>query len=273
LVNDSNDEPFEKNGVPIMTQHETLPEKNEPHRGPSLMAVAIVHVALFSASLVACAVMTGGGHFPSPFAPKPLAAAFFSNHADAVRIGAFLQFGAAVPLAVFCATCVSRLGFLGIRAAGPTIALVGGSLASAMAAMSGLLQWLLAQPGISSNEELLHAVHFLSFATGGPGYVVPFGLLVAGVSVSAGLTRNLPRWIMWFGIGVAAVAELSALTIATPIAAYLLPVARFPGFVWLIMVGVTLASTRAPRTTPSGESALRVHEDGCQNRSDERRFA
>ena len=53
------------------------------HRGPSLLAVAIVFVSLFVASLVVMAAMTGGGHYPSPF--EPGAATFFADHADAVR--------------------------------------------------------------------------------------------------------------------------------------------------------------------------------------------
>jgi hypothetical protein len=214
------------------------------HRGPSLLIVAGVFVALFVASLIATAVMTGGGHFPSPFDPLTVASNFFSNHADAVRLSAFLQLGAALPLAIFTATSASRLRFLGVQAAGPSIALVGGTLASAMTAMSGLSQWILAQPGIASSEAALRTLHLLSFATGGPGYVVFFGILVAGVSVSGGLARHLPRWVMWFGLIIAAVAELSSLTIVMPAAVYLLPAARFSGFIWLIVTGITLASTR-----------------------------
>jgi hypothetical protein len=220
------------------SQGETGPGGGARARGPSLLAVAVVFASLFVASLVTVAAMTGGGHLPSPFEPGPTT--FFSDHADAVRVSAFLQFGAAVPLAIFTATATSRLRFLGIDAAGPTIALVGGTLAAAMSAVSALLQWVLAQPGLASSDGTVRAFHLLSFATGGPGFVVPFGLLVAGVAVSGGLTRKLPRWVMWFGLVIAAVAELSSLTIATPLAAYLLPAARFPGLVWLIVVGATL---------------------------------
>jgi hypothetical protein len=208
------------------------------HRGPSLLAVAIVFVVLFLGSLAATAAITGGGHFPSPFAPAPLASAFFAEHADAVRLSAFLQFGAAIPLAIFTAAATSRLRFLGVRAAGPSIALVGGTLASAMGALSALSQWILAQPGIAESQRV---VHLFSFASGGPGFVVPFGILVAGVAVSGGLPGHLPRWVMWLGLVVAALSELSSLTIALPSAAYLLPLARFTGFVWLIAAGATLA--------------------------------
>jgi hypothetical protein len=216
------------------------------HRGPSLFAVAIVFVTLFVGSLVVVAAMTRGGHFPSPF--EPTAEAFFTKYPDAVRLGAFLQFGATVPLAILAATASSRLRFLGIDAAGTSIALVGGTLASGMGAISALAEWALAQPNVQGDVRCLHLV---AFACGGPGYVVPFGLLVAGVAVTAGLARKLPRWVMWFGLAVAAVSELSSLTIAIAPAMYLLPVARFAGFVWIIVAGGTLPSTRRNRARHS----------------------
>jgi hypothetical protein len=218
------------------------------HAGPSLVAVAIVFVALFVGSLVVTAVMTGGEHFPSPFEPAATARAFFAAHADAVRLGAFLQFGAAAPLAIFTATASSRLRFLGIEAAGATIALVGGTLASAMAALSALVQWALAQPGV---EEGTRTLHLLAFGAGGPGFVVPFGLLVAGIALTGGLSRKLPRWLMWFGLGVAAAAELSSLGIAFSPALLLLPLARFTGFAWMIAAGATLPATRGGRALRS----------------------
>jgi hypothetical protein len=39
---------------------------------------------------------------------------------------AFLEFGAAIPLGIFTATMVSRLQFLGVRAAGAQIGFFGG---------------------------------------------------------------------------------------------------------------------------------------------------
>ena len=49
---------------------------------------------------------------------------------------------------------------------------------------------------------------FLQFAFGGPGFAVPLGLFLAGVSISAGLTRLIPRWLMWFGLILAVIGEL-----------------------------------------------------------------
>src|SRR5882762_6591309 len=104
------------------------------HRGPSLLAVAGAFVTLFVASLVVLSAMTGGGHLPSPF--EPGSTSFFSDHASAVRVSAFLQFAAAVPLAIFAATAASRLRFLNFEVAGHGIAFIGGTLAAAMAALS-----------------------------------------------------------------------------------------------------------------------------------------
>jgi hypothetical protein len=220
-------------------------ERGQRHRGPSLLLLALVFAGLFIGSLVVVAAMTHGRHFPSPFEPSAVTNAFFAENADAVRFGAFLQFGASVPLAIFAATASSRLRFLGVEAAGTLIALVGGTLASAMGAFSALAQWSLVQPDVGTEAR---ALHLLAFSTGGPGYVVPFGLLIAGVAVTGGLSRKLPRWVMWAGIFVASVAELSSFSIAFSPANYLLPLARFTGVVWLIVVGAMLPSTRSSRT-------------------------
>jgi len=220
-------------------------ERAPRHRGPSLLVVAVVFAGLSIGSLVVVAAMTGGGHFPSPFEPIAAADAFFAENRDALRFGAFLQFGASVPLAIFAATASSRLRFLGVEAAGTSITLVGGALASAMAALSALLQWTLAQPDLGSAA---HALHLFAWATRGPGFVIPFGLLVAGIAVTGGLSRKLPRWVMGSGLFVASAAELSSLSIALSPVMILLPIARFTGLAWLIVVGALLPSTRARRT-------------------------
>ncbi len=212
------------------------------HRGPSLVAVGSVFASLFIASLAVGTAMAGGEHFPSPFAPETATAAYFAQHAQAVAAAAFLQFGAAIPLGIYTATVASRLQFLGLRAAGVFIALFGGLAASFFLALSALTQWVLAQPGTSG---AVHTLYWFAFATGGPGHVVPLGLLVAGVAVSAGLTMRLPRWMMIFGLVVAAVAELSSLSLIVPAAAWLLPLARFPALVWIVCAGALL-----PRRMP-----------------------
>lgn len=216
------------------------------HRGPSLLALGIVFATLFVSSLVLTTVLAGGAHFPSPFAPD--AAEWFARNRTAVAAGAFLQFGASVPLGIYTATIVSRLQFFGLRVAGVHIALFGGLSASFFLALSALIQWVLAQNGIASSVDVARTLHYFALGTGGFGHVVPLGLLVASVSVTAGLTRRLPRWMMVFGLIVAAVAELSSLGLVFQPAMILLPLARFPALVWIVCAGALL-----PKSNGRGE--------------------
>lgn len=215
------------------------------HRGPHLGALSVVYSVLFLASLIETAVATKGGHIPSPFISADLVQAFFASNGEAVRIAAFLQFGAAVPLGIFAATIVSRLQFLGMNVAGILITLFGGFAASLFAAISALLQWVLGQPGVAAQADVTRVLHLLSFALGGVGFTVGLGLLLAGVSVIAWFTRILPRWLVLLGLVVAAIAELSSLSLVFTPLVYLLPVARFAGLIWIIATGFLLPRSRA----------------------------
>ena len=92
-------------------------------RGPHTGYVALVYVVLFCAGLFPVTALGGSPYFPPPTAPVSDMVAFFSTRPTAVLRCAFLQFGAAIPLGIFAATVVSQLQFLGVRAAGTSIAL------------------------------------------------------------------------------------------------------------------------------------------------------
>lgn len=218
------------------------------HRGPSLSTIALVHVGLFVASLVALGAMKKGS-LPLPFGSVETAQAFYIQNAEVVRIAAFLQFGAAIPLGIFTAAITSRLRFLGLNAAGVSIALFGGFAASVMLAVSGLTSWVLSQPGVANEAGAMRVLQLLTFAFGGVGAVVPFGLLLAGVAASGGLTGLIPRWIAVWGLVVALLAELAALSLVAPQVSVLLPLARYPGMLWMIAVGFALPNTRRAEDT------------------------
>src|SRR5215475_2308546 len=222
------------------------------HRGPALGALGVVFVSLFAASLVVTGVMTGGAHFPTPYEPVALAQDYFSRYANVIRIAAFLQFGAAIPLGLFTATVTSRLKFLGIRVAGVDIALFGGFAASIFLALSAGAGWVLSQPGMATEASALRAIQLLGFVTGGPGHVVTLGLLLAGVSVPSAFAKLIPRWLVWLGLIVAAICELSALSLVFPKAGILLPLGRFPAFIWLIGAGFTMPKSRGKPETNAG---------------------
>jgi len=237
-----------------MESERTQSAANSRHRGPNLAALGIVYTLLFLGSLVVTAIMTGT-HFPSPCDPQGAAQVFFTENADAVRVAAFLQFGAAIPLGIFAVAAVSRPQFLGINVAGVFISLFGGLVASLFADVSGLSQWVLGQPGIAAQGTVMHALHLLAFATGGPGFVVPFGLLMAGVSVVCWFTKLLPRWLVWSGILLAAIAELASLSLIFTPAGYLLPLARFLGLVWMIATRFKLPRSRNVAQTMRSEQS------------------
>jgi hypothetical protein len=54
----------------------------------------------------------------------------------------------------------------------------------------------------------------------------------------------MPRWLCWFGLVIAAIAEVSVITMVVPAASLLLPVARFPGFIWMIAAGFAMPKRR-----------------------------
>jgi hypothetical protein len=226
------------------------------HRGPSLVIVAIVYVALFAASVVLPTMMSGGQHFPSPFGPPEVSARYFEEHAGAVRLAAFLQLGSAMPLGVLAASAASRLQFLGMKVAGIHIVLFGGMTAAVFQALSASVAWVLSQPVSPGLSDVTQPLHLLQFATGGPAFVATFGLLVAGVSVTAGLQGFVPRWLMAVGVGIAAVAELSTLVLVFPAAAFLLPVARFAGLAWMICAGALLPKGRGAGAGPRQQRAF-----------------
>ncbi|HXC36598.1 MAG TPA: hypothetical protein VNV43_12035 [Candidatus Acidoferrales bacterium] len=213
--------------------------------GPNPGFVAVVFAILFNAGLYQVVAFTSGPHFPGPWESSAMIAAYFQTHAAEVCRCAFLQFGAAIPLGIFAATMVSRLQLLGIRVAGIYIAVFGG-LATALNMMaSSVTLWVMAYPGIASNPDVLRALYYLSFAFGGAGFSVPLGLLIAGISIPAAFMKLLPKWLVIFGIALGIIGELSWLEMITPRAFFLIPLTRFPGFLWLILAGFILPRSRS----------------------------
>ena len=217
------------------------------HASPHLGGVAIVFTVLFCASLYPVTALGGTPSFPSPWEPVQAMQAFFQLRPRAALLCAFLQFGSAVPLGIFTATVVSRLRFLGMKVAGAYIALFGGFAAAFAVASSALVMWTMAHPGVTQDAALTKALYFLGFGLGGPGYSVPLGLLMAGVSVPAFIARLTPRWIAVLGLALAVIGELSWLNLEIPQAVVLIPLTRFPGFVWMIAMGFALPATKAGR--------------------------
>ncbi|MFZ0861176.1 MAG: hypothetical protein WCA27_03100 [Candidatus Sulfotelmatobacter sp.] len=88
-----------------------------------------------------------------------------------------------------------------------------------------------------------------------PGFSMPMGLLMAGVSVPAAFLKLLPKWVVWLGLGLAVCGELRWLNLIAPQALFLVPLTRFPSFVWLIATGFLLPKSITRRLASSEVAA------------------
>ncbi len=227
------------------TTTESAVRRARPQGGPPPALLAGISLLLVVAGIVVSATL--GGVFPSPFAEPATIAEYFTREPDAVRASAVFLFGSAVPLALFAATVSSRLRTLGGTAPGATIALAGGVLSAAMLTVSALLAWVLSRPAVRADLPLIRALHDLSFLTGGVAHVVFLGLLIAGIAVPGLLLGLLPRPVAVAGLVIAVVAEVATVSLIWDGAAVLLPIARFPGLVWLVVAGFLLPRHRSRR--------------------------
>jgi hypothetical protein len=109
--------------------------------------------------------------------------------------------------------------------------------------ISASIQWVMAYPGIAQNESIIRVLYYIGYAIGGVGYSVPLGLLIAGMSVTSGFMNLLPKWLVVVGVVLALIGEASWFTMIFPGLLPLIPLTRFPGFIWLIIAVFMLPKT------------------------------
>ena len=209
--------------------------------GPPLGGLAVVHAALVLLALVVGFAAAGPDAFVSPYAGAAAVAAHAQQDPVALRVVALLQFGSAVPLGILAATAFARLQRLGVRVPGPSIGFAGGLTASVLLMISAFSTFLLSRPELTTDPRLALAFSFAAFLTGGVGYATGLGLLVAGMAVPALILR---RWLAWSGLVIAALAELTFLSLAIEPLQFLLPIARFGGIAWLVVAGFLFPTAR-----------------------------
>jgi hypothetical protein len=118
--------------------------------------------------------------------------------------------------------------------------------------LSALSTWSVTRPGVAASPGAVHALQALGFIGGAPGFVVPLGLFLAGASISAGLHKLVPAWVMWLGIGVAVACELASFTLVNFTAGYFVPVGRYISVLWMIAFSLTLPASK-PHPQPIQE--------------------
>jgi hypothetical protein len=207
-----------------------------------LLTLALAHILIFVAGLLAFGLLSRGERLPTPMDPSSVVQKFYQTNGLAIRVGALLQFVSALPLALW-AIAVSERG-RGVEGGtqGDVIAWFGGWGAALMLLLTGLCAWVAADPDVASSASNVRSFQLLSFVLGGPGFAVLFALLITGVLV--GSHGSGPRWLVWLGVVCACCGLLAAFTLVSLKAAVFLPLTRFPGFVWLL--GAARAF-RAPR--------------------------
>lgn len=206
--------------------------------GPPLLVPGLIFAVLTIAGLP----LGVGGPRPGASAAKVLA--YDTGHQTLLKVLAAVVFGSALPLAIWTATAFARLRGLGVTAAGNTMGLAGGLLASASLALSGVATWTAATSVDPASPGLARALTNLGFAAGGPGFVVPLGLLIAGVGVPSLILRLMPRALAWAGLVIAALAMLATFALLTSALYPLLPIGRFGGLIWVVAVSALLIKKR-----------------------------
>jgi len=214
------------------------------HRGPHPGILALIFAVLFITGLSFVITFTAGApHFPNPADAPQTIVSYFQNHPHDALMCSFFQFVSFVPLGLYTMTMSSRLRFLWNKAVGPFIALFGGLVTAVNMALTALLIWVMAYPGIAQDASVIRALYYMAFAMGGVGYSVPMGLLIAGIAVSAGFMKLLPKWVVIFGIVIAVFGEISCLSLIFPKMIAFIPLTRFPGFIWLAIAGFMLPNS------------------------------
>lgn len=219
------------------------------HKGPPLGYVALTFTLLFNIGLSFVISLKGiPPYFPGPWESAATIVGYFQNQPHDVLLCAFFQFCSSIPLGIFTATVASRLIFLGSTAAGNNIALFGGFLTVFNLALSSMLMWVMAYPHVAADENMIRTLYYVVFIIGGVGYSVPLGLLIAGISVTSWFMKALPKWLTISGIVLALIGEASSFYMVSPKLLFLIPLTRFPGFIWLIIIGFKLPKSKTGRT-------------------------
>jgi hypothetical protein len=212
--------------------------------GPPAGVLAIASLALSLLGLLVPALLAGGHLAVSPLGDTADVSAYYLAHRTAAAVGGFLVFGSGVPLGIYAATVYARLLKLGVRVPGPGIGYFGGISAAVFVGVAGLVGWVLGQPVAGQSPALIHTLAYVTYVLGGAGFVGGIGLLVAGIAVPSLVLGLTPRWFAVTGLVLAAVCEVSIISLLWSPFGVTLPIGQFAGLLWLIGAGYLLPRDR-----------------------------
>lgn len=223
-----------------LAQPASPPARRHARTGAPLLPPVLSYAALCVLAVVVPPAIAG----EAPWSSDSALLDFFAHHGGAAHAQAFLTFGGAIPFAVLTAVATTRLRTLGFDVPGRIIGQVGGAVAAALLALSGLTVLAITRPQVAHSRAAVRALYALAFAAGGPGFVGFTGLLLAGVSIPCLVGALIPRWLAWTGLGLAVVCELGTFAVAFDALDPVLPVGRFGSLLWLLALAVTLPADR-----------------------------
>jgi len=207
--------------------------------GRIAISLAFLYAAFLVASLIVIPVLAPGARIPNPFGPDDASRTFFLSNTRSIQISDFLQLVSACCFAGLAAALAELQKSKGASSIASTMTQIGGIGGAVLLSLTALCSWAIASPGAIDPGPALHTLQFLPFLFGGPGWAGFFALFLAGVAMGA--KSILPRWVSAFGYFLSVVSALAMLVLVTINASPCLPVARFLGFLWLILVSVLLA--------------------------------
>ncbi|MET9258639.1 hypothetical protein [Amycolatopsis sp. NPDC004079] len=216
-----------------------MPTTTTEFRVRTGVLAAVSYVVFFLASLVLPGLLgqNRGASIVTPYPTNSEVAAYLAatSHSG-LPIAAFCQAVSGLALLVFAGWSAAYLHRLG-RDAHAALARSAGTAAAVFLLLSASIQWILSLPGITDNLAVYRAVTDLSFSTGAAVQIAATGLLTAAVSTGA---RGLPKWLAWFGLGVAALSVLSMLSLLAKGFSPFLPIGRYLGMAWFLGLAVFL---------------------------------
>ena len=202
------------------------------------IALAVLYAAFFVASLVVVPILAPDARIPNPFGADDASRTFFIHHTRAIQISSFLQLASACCFAGLSAILADLTRIRRVSNIASSMIQTGGIGAAVLLAITALFSWAIASPGAIDPGPSFHTFQFLPFLLGGPGWAGFFALFLAGVAMGA--KGIVPGWLWGLGYFLSIVSALAILVLTTIYAAPCLPIARFVGFLWLILVAILL---------------------------------
>jgi len=209
-------------------------------------ASGVLCVVLFGCGLVFADVVAPG--YPALDDPFDVTARYFADNENEVRALAFFHVLAAVALVFFAAYVRVVVRRTDSEADGlAALAFGSGVTAAVFLLLSGLLYRALAEPVVSGDEPVQHALLLLSYLAGGPAIAVPLAPLIAACSLVALRAGVMPGWVAWLGFFAAGLSLAAASMLLAPADNNsplfgLLLVAAGLAFLWVLVTSVVLVA-------------------------------